>query len=57
MTALEYMEKQLHKHRQNFLQQYDRNAPEEVLANIRAKISFYEAAIEALRKVGGNESD
>ena len=57
MTALEYMEKQVRKHRQNFLQQYDRNAPEEVLANIRAKISYYEEAIEALRKVGGNESD
>ena len=49
MTALEYMEKQVRKHRQNFLQQYDRNAPDEVLANIRAKIRFYEEAAEALK--------
>ena len=50
MTALEYMEKQVRKYRQNFLQQYDRNAPEEVLANIKAKIGYYEEAIEALRE-------
>lgn len=54
MTALEYMEKQVRKHRQNFLQQYDRNAPEEVLANIKAKIRYYEEAVEALREREGN---
>ena len=54
MTALEYMERQVRKHRQNFLREYDRNAPEEVLANIRAKISYYEAAVEALLKEGAN---
>ena len=50
MTALEYMEKQVRKQRENFLQEYDRNAPDEVLANIRAKIRYYEEAVEALRE-------
>ena len=51
MTALEYMEKQVQKHRQNFLREYDRNAPDEVLANIRKKISYYEEAVKALRRM------
>ena len=51
MEALEYMGKQVRKHRQNFIREYDRKAPEEVLENIALKISFYEAAVIALRKV------
>lgn len=49
MTALEYMERQIVKHRLNHEQAFARNAPEEQLANIRAKIGYYEAAAEALR--------
>ena len=52
MTALEYMEKQIQQHRINHIRAVDRNAPEEMLENIRRKISYYEAAVEALKKVG-----
>lgn len=48
MTALEYMEKQLQMHRREF----DRKAPQDVLENIKLKIGYYEAAVEALRKDG-----
>ncbi len=50
MTALEYMENQLIKNRLNFDREFGRGAPEEMLNNIRLKISYYEAAVEALRK-------
>jgi hypothetical protein len=50
MTALEYMEKQVAKHRLNFNREWERGAPEEVLHNITEKIHHYEAAVEALRK-------
>ena len=53
MTALEYMEKQWNKHCMNLGREIARGAPQEVLDNIRLKISYYEAAIEALRKVEG----
>lgn len=49
MTALEYMEKQLRKHWQNFKRECDRGADEDVLKNIMLKASYYEAAVEALR--------
>ena len=52
MTALEYMEKQAVKHGFNLGKEIARNAPLEVLENIRQKISYYETAAEALRKVG-----
>ena len=48
MTAIEYMERQVMKHRQNFLRERDRGAAEEVLHNISEKICHYEAAVEAL---------
>ena len=50
MTALEYMEKQVQKHRINYNREVLRGAPEYVLQNIRAKIEYYEAAVEALQK-------
>lgn len=50
MTALEYMEKQVQKHRINYNREVLRGAPEDVLQNIRAKIEYYEAAVEALQK-------
>lgn len=48
MTAIEYMEKQVQKHRQNFIREFDRKAPQEVLENIKRKVSYYESAAEAL---------
>ena len=49
MTALEYMEKQVEKHRINYNREILRGVPEEMLQNIRAKIGYYEAAVEALK--------
>ena len=56
MTALEYMEKQLHKHAHNLGREIARGAPVEVVENIRLKISYYETAVVALLKVGGDNS-
>ena len=50
MTALEYMEKQLSKHRLNVHREWERGAPEDVLNNIRQKIEHYKAAADALEK-------
>jgi hypothetical protein len=52
MTALEFMEKQLRKCQINFCKEFDRGAPLEVVSNLRLKCGYYEAAIEALKKVG-----
>ena len=52
MTALEYMERQVEKHRLNYYHEFAREVPEEQLQNIRAKIGYYEAAVEALRGAG-----
>ena len=52
MTALEYFEKQLQKIRLNYDRESARGVPEEQLNNIRAKVGYYEAAVDALRKVG-----
>lgn len=49
MTALEYMEKQVEKHRNSFQREALRNAPAEQLQNIREKIWHYQEAVEALR--------
>lgn len=51
MTALEYMEKQLQKHRRNFEKEWDRGAPEDMLKHILEKIEHYSAAVEALRRL------
>lgn len=48
MTALEYMEKQVHKCYGNYYREHERDAPEEVLDNILRKTGYYEAAVEAL---------
>lgn len=50
MTALEYMEKQVQQHEFNLKLAFCRNAPLEQLENIRLKISYYEAAVIALRE-------
>ena len=48
MTSLEYMQRQIVKHKLNHDREFARNAPEEMLANIRMKISFFEDAVRAL---------
>ena len=55
MTAIEYMENQLIKHRLNFDREFARGVSEEQLENIRKKIEYYEAAVEVLRKVKGDK--
>ena len=51
MTALEYMEKQLSKHRLNYEREKTRDVPEKMLNDILAKIGYYEAAVNALKGV------
>ena len=52
MTTLEYMERQVKKHQINYERETARHVPEEMLHNIQAKINHYQAAVEALKKVG-----
>lgn len=49
MTTLEYMERQVKKHRINYEREAARGVPEEMLRNIQAKIGHYEAAVRALK--------
>ena len=55
MTTLEYMEKRAQKHRLNFVREWERGAPEEMLQNISEKIRHYETAAEILRKTEGKD--
>ena len=55
MTALEYMERQVQKHRMNFEREGKRGAHAEMLNNIQLKIRYYESAVEALKKDGDSE--
>lgn len=48
MTALEYMTKQLNRHRLNLERETKRGVPEEMLRNIEAKVGYYAEAVEAL---------
>lgn len=50
MTALEYMEKQVQKHSQNFHREFDRGVSKEQLFDIIAKVRYYQEAVEALRR-------
>jgi hypothetical protein len=54
MTAIEYMEKQLQTHRRNLERESARGVPEDMIRNIENKISFYEAAVTALKKTEDN---
>ena len=54
MTALEYMKRQLFKHQTNLKRETARGVPEETLKNIRVKIEYYAAAVEALSRGGNN---
>ena len=49
MTTLEFMEKELGKHKLNLERQTDRNAPIEDVENIKIKISHYEKVCELLK--------
>lgn len=53
MSPCKYFERQLEKARFNLTQQTSRNAPEDVLRNIRKKIGYYEAAVKALSVARG----
>ena len=58
MTALEYMENQLLKHRLNFEREACRKGvTSEQLENIYKKIAYYGAAVDALQKVGEQGGD
>lgn len=48
MTTLEYMEKQLAKHRANYERESARKVPEKMLNDIKLKIGYYAEAVEAL---------
>lgn len=52
MTALEYMQKQVNKHRLNYKREKARGVPEKMLNDILAKIGYYEAAVNALKENG-----
>ena len=54
MTPLEYMKRQLFKHQTNLQRETARGVPEEMLKNIRAKIEYYSAAVQAL---SGGQND
>ena len=53
MNALEYMEKQISKHQNDFYREFKRGVPDKQLYDILDKVSYYKAAADALRKVGG----
>ena len=55
MTALEYMEKQLQKHRMNYDRELNRGVPEDMLFNIAMKCGYYWNAVEALRERENND--
>lgn len=48
LSALEYMEKQLQKHRLNYEREKARGVPEQMIQNILAKIGYYADAVQAL---------
>jgi hypothetical protein len=51
MTTLEYMQRQLEKHRLNYERESARGVPDEQLRNIKRKIQHYEEAVAALEKI------
>ena len=55
MTALEYMEKQLQKHRLNYDRELKRGATEDMLFNIALKCSYFRDAVDALRERENND--
>lgn len=55
MTALEYMERRVEKHRLNHDREFAREVPEEQLQNIRAKIGYYEVAVRAIKEASSTD--
>ena len=55
MTTLEYMERQIKKHRINYGRESMRGAPDEILHNINLKIGYYEEAVNALKALTCSE--
>lgn len=51
MTTLEYMQRQLNKHRLNYEREAARGVPDEQLHNIEQKIRHYEEAVAAIEKM------
>lgn len=51
MTTLEYMEKQLKKHKNNLQREMKRNAPFEVVNNISNKLGYYAEVVDILKGV------
>lgn len=49
MTSIEYMEKQLNKHKANYIRESNRGVPDKMLNDIKSKIDYYEQAVEALK--------
>ena len=56
MTAIEYMERQIFKHKLN-LEHLHPNTPPDHVENIKNKISYYEEAVEALERMKNNASN
>jgi hypothetical protein len=50
MTTLEYMQKQLRKHKLSCERAIERKAPEQDILNLNEKISHYEYVCELLKK-------
>lgn len=50
LTTLDYMEKELIKHKNNLLVQQTRNAPNKDIICIKEKIKHYEKVCELLRE-------
>ena len=48
MTTLEFIEKQLEKHRNNLAHELNRGVPDEVIHNIKEKIRHYEVVVSKL---------
>lgn len=57
MSAIKYMRKQYEKHSKSYTVAKRRGDSQEVLANIRAKVSYYARAVEALEIVESMRSE
>ena len=55
MTTLQYMQKQLEKHKTNLHRAIAKKAPEEEIESVKNKIGYYETAISALAKISTEE--
>ena len=49
-STLEYMQKQLEKHKKNHKAQLERNAPQQDIDNIKNKIGYYSEVCELLKR-------